>query len=93
VTSTYGNDECVLHVSDNGIGFDEAYAARVFEPFQRLHGYDYPGSGIGLAICARIVKQYGGRIWAQSQTGKGSTFSFTIPMTVCRPAHTETAKV
>jgi light-regulated signal transduction histidine kinase (bacteriophytochrome) len=93
VTSSFGDEECVIHIADNGIGFDSAYADRVFEPFQRLHGYDYPGSGIGLAICARVVKQYGGRIWADSETGKGSIFSFTIPMSVCRPAHTETAKV
>ncbi|HYP08093.1 MAG TPA: response regulator [Bryobacteraceae bacterium] len=93
VTSSFDGEECTVHVSDNGIGFDSAYAARVFEPFQRLHGYDYPGSGIGLAICARVVKQYGGRIWAESEVGKGSVFSFTIPMSVCRPVHTETARV
>jgi light-regulated signal transduction histidine kinase (bacteriophytochrome) len=71
--------ECVVHVADNGIGFDPAYAERIFEPFKRLHGREYPGSGIGLAICARIVRQYGGRIWANSRAGEGSVFSFTIP--------------
>jgi light-regulated signal transduction histidine kinase (bacteriophytochrome) len=93
VTSTYGDEECAIHVSDNGLGFDPVYASRVFEPFQRLHGYEYPGSGIGLAICARVVKQYGGRIWAESKIGNGSVFSFTIPMSVCRPARKETAGV
>jgi signal transduction histidine kinase len=75
--------ECVVHVADNGIGFDPAYAERIFEPLKRLHGREYPGSGIGLAICARIVRQYGGRIWANSRVGEGSVFSFTLPVDAC----------
>jgi light-regulated signal transduction histidine kinase (bacteriophytochrome) len=69
-----------LWVRDNGIGMDPADAERIFEPFKRLHGEDaYPGTGIGLAICERIVAQHGGRIWVTSRRGEGSEFSFTLP--------------
>lgn len=69
-------------VSDNGIGMDPQNARRIFEPFRRLHGEeDYPGTGIGLAVCARIVEQHGGRIWVSSTHGEGSVFSFTMPAT------------
>jgi len=66
-------------VSDNGIGMDPQHAERIFEPFQRLHGEeDYAGTGIGLAVCARIIEQHGGRIWVTTSLGEGSVFSFTI---------------
>ena len=79
-----------LHVRDNGIGMDPDHAERIFEPFQRLHGEeDYPGTGIGLAVCERIIDQLGGRIWVSSAPGEGSVFSFTLPAAVPAPAEQE----
>ncbi|HYL37094.1 MAG TPA: ATP-binding protein [Bryobacteraceae bacterium] len=66
-------------VQDNGIGIDPEYAQEVFRIFRRLHGQAYPGTGIGLAICQRIVERYGGRIWVESSLGHGSRFCFTLP--------------
>jgi signal transduction histidine kinase len=67
-------------VRDNGIGMDPENTLRIFEPFQRLHGEeDYSGTGIGLAVCERIIDQHGGRIWVSSSPGKGSVFYFTVP--------------
>ncbi len=67
-------------VRDNGIGIDPAYAARIFVVFQRLHTRDeYPGTGIGLALCQKIVERHGGEITVQSQVGQGASFTFTLP--------------
>jgi PAS domain S-box-containing protein len=72
--------EVQFSVIDNGMGFDPQYSQRIFGVFKRLHHRnEYPGNGIGLAICTRITAHYGGRIWAESQTGQGAAFHFAFP--------------
>lgn len=81
VTAKTSGGSVEFAVTDNGIGMDPQYNERIFQVFQRLNTRDaYPGTGIGLSICKRIVERHGGRIWVESELGKGSAFHFTLPV-------------
>ncbi len=79
ISAGSSGDNWLISVSDNGIGFEPQYAQRIFGVFQRLHQDDYAGTGIGLAICKRIIERYDGQIWATATPGQGAVFSFLIP--------------
>ena len=69
-----------ISVRDNGQGIDPAYHDLIFLPFKRLHGREIPGTGIGLAICRRIIEAHGGRIWIESVQDAGTVFHFSLPL-------------
>lgn len=82
VSAKKSEDHWIFSVQDNGIGIDPEYFDRIFIMFQRLHGKDeYSGTGIGLAVCKRIIDRHGGTIWIESKKDKGSTFHFSLPVT------------
>jgi light-regulated signal transduction histidine kinase (bacteriophytochrome) len=80
VSATREDSEWRFAIEDNGIGIEPRYRERIFGLFKRLHAQnEYPGTGIGLALCLRIVERHHGKIWVESEPGKGSTFYFTLP--------------
>jgi light-regulated signal transduction histidine kinase (bacteriophytochrome) len=82
IRASENDDHWLFSVTDNGVGFDMKYVDRLFKRFERLHAQtDYAGTGLGLALCKRIVDRHRGNIWAKSIPGQGSIFQFTIPLT------------
>jgi len=79
VSAKREHDDWVISVQDNGPGIDPAFHDRVFGAFKRLHGKEYPGNGLGLSFCKKVIECRGGRIWVESAPGSGSTFYFTLP--------------
>jgi light-regulated signal transduction histidine kinase (bacteriophytochrome) len=81
ISAEWGRGEWIFSVADNGAGVDPRDASRIFEMFQRAHGRDTPGIGIGLSMCKRIVEKHGGRIWAESRAAGGTVIRFSVPDT------------
>jgi signal transduction histidine kinase len=91
-TGAASGETMQLTVADNGIGFEPRHADRIFVPFERLHGRAaYEGTGIGLAICHKIVERHGGSITASGRPGEGATFSIVLPLTQGAPTGQEPA--
>jgi light-regulated signal transduction histidine kinase (bacteriophytochrome) len=82
VEAKQDSSDWIFSISDNGQGFDQQYAERIFALFQRLHSRDVEGTGMGLSISRKIVERHGGRIWAESTPGVGSTFHFSLPVSL-----------
>jgi signal transduction histidine kinase len=84
-----GGEQWWMDIADNGIGFDQEYADRVFQPFQRLHGRgEYEGTGMGLAVCRRIADRYGWSLTVKSTPGEGTTFTMIFPAHIGRTSRT-----
>jgi signal transduction histidine kinase len=79
ISAERGDGVITVAVADNGVGFDARAAASLFQPFTRLHGAKFAGTGVGLTIVRRIVERHGGKVWAVGEPGAGATFTFTLP--------------